>query len=102
MKGDVYLRFTNKRYITKGINSVVSLSLQFFMWQCIDKLDVPKDYLQVFNCTMYDGKQKITHIQEEPEYKKEYLFSTDAPIFIGKIFVIDNDAYTTMMLANEY
>ena len=61
-----------------------------------------KDYLQVFKCTMEDGKQKITHIQEEPEYKKEYLFSTDAPFFIGKIFVIDNDAYTTMMLADEY
>ena len=96
------MRFKNKRYITKGVNSVVSLPLQFFMWQCIDELNIPKDYLQVFNCTMYDGKQKITHIQEEPEYKKEYLFSTDAPFFIGKIFVIDNDAYTTMMLANEY
>lgn len=72
------------------------------MWQCIDELNIPKDYLQVFNCTMYDGKQKITHIHEEPEYQKGYLFNTDAPIFIGKIFVIDNDDYTTMMLANEY
>ena len=80
----------------------MSLSLQYFMWQCIDELDVPKDYLQVFKCTAYDGKQKLIHIQEEPEYQREYLFNTDAPIFIGKIYVIDNEVYSTMMLSEEY
>ena len=80
----------------------MSLSLQLFLWKCIGKLDVPKDYLQVFKCTMYDGKQKITHIQEVPEYHREYLFNTDAPIFIGKVYVIDNEVYSTMMLSEEY
>ena len=54
------------------------------MWQCIDELDVPKDYLQAFKCAMYDGKQKIKHIQEELEYQREYLFNTDTPVFVGK------------------
>lgn len=80
----------------------MSLSLQLFLWQCIDELDVPKDYLQVFKCTMYDGKQKIVHIQEVPEYRREYLFNTDAPIFIGKVYIIDNDVYSTMTLSEEY
>ena len=60
----------------------MSLLLQLFMWQRIDELNISKDYLQVFNCTMYDGKQKITHIQEVPEYKREYLLSTGTPFYL--------------------
>ena len=94
--------FENKRYITKGVSEKVSLLLQLFMWNAIDELDVPKDYLQIFKCSMSGTKQKIEHIQEEPEYKREYLFNTDAPIFIGKIFVIDDGSHSTMLLAEEY
>lgn len=94
--------FKNKRFITKGVSSEVNLLLQLFMWQCIDEIPPPKDYLQVFKLTLEDGKQKIIHTQEQPEYKQEYLLQTDAPIFIGKIFVIDDSAHSTMMLASEY
>ena len=80
----------------------MSLLLQLFMWSRIDELGISKDYLQVLNFTMYDGKQKITHIQEVPEYKREYLLNTGAPFFIGKIFVIDDGLYSTMMLSEEY
>ena len=80
----------------------MNLLIQLFMWHCIDELDEPKDYLQIFNCSMYDGLQKITHIQEQPEYKREYLLKTDVPIFIGKIFVIDDETHSTMLLASEY
>ena len=80
----------------------MSLLLQFFMWQLIDEMDISKDYLQVFHFTMYDGKQKITHIQEQPEYKREYLLNTGTPFYIGKIFVIDDGLYSTMMLSEEY
>ena len=80
------MKFKNKRYITRGVNERVPLLTQLFMWKCIDTLEIDKDYLQVFNCSVRDGKQKIIHIQEEPEYSKEYLFKTDAPLFVGKIF----------------
>ena len=50
--------FKNKKFITKGVESDVALLLQLFMWQCINKMNVPKDYLQVFDCTVEDGKQK--------------------------------------------
>ena len=96
------MSFENKRFVTKGVAEQVSPLLQIFMWRCIDDMPAPKDYLQVFELSTEGDKQRVIYIQEEPEYKKEYLFSTDAPFFIGKIFVIDNDAYTTMMLANEY
>lgn len=73
------------------------------MWQCIEDMPQPKDYLQVFECTLEGKKQKIIHSQEEPEYKREYLLNlTDTPIFIGKIFVIDDGEHSTMLLASEY
>ena len=93
--------FENKKYITKGVSENVSLLLQLFMWQCIDDLNIKKDYLQVFKCSLSGTKQKIEHIQEVPEYKKKYLLNADT-IFIGKIFVIDDDDHSTMLLAEEY
>ena len=65
------MSFENKKYITMGIDQYVNPLLQVFMWQCIEELDVPKDYLQVFNLSEHLGKQKIEHIQEEPCCKRE-------------------------------
>ena len=53
--------FKNEKYVTKGVNSEVSLLLQLFMWQCIEEMPPPKDYLQVFKFTLEAGKQKIIH-----------------------------------------
>ena len=94
--------FENQRYITRGVSERVSLPLQVFMWQCIEELDVPKDYLQVFELSAENGKQKIKHIQEEPEFKREYLLITDTPVLVSKIFVIDDGSHSTMLLAEEY
>ena len=94
--------FNNKRFITIGVSEKVNLFLQCFMWQCIDGLEVVKDYLQVFDFKEEDNKRIIVHSQEEPEYKKEYLFRADIPFFVGKIFVIDDETHSTMFLAEEY
>ena len=94
--------FNNKRYITKGIAENVEPLLQVFMWHCIDEMPFPKDYLQVFNLTVANGKAKITHTQEQPEYTREYLLNVDAPSFASKIFVIDDETHSTMLLASEY
>ena len=53
----------NKRYITKGVSEKVDILLQVFMWQCIENMNIPKDYLQVFKCSMLDSKLKIEHIR---------------------------------------
>lgn len=96
------MNFNNPRFITKGVSENVSFELQMFMWNCIDTMQSPKDYFQVFKCTENSGKQKITHIQEEPDYKKEYLINSDTPFYVGKIFVIDDESHSTMLLAEEY
>ena len=93
--------FNNARYVTRGIIDNVDLCLQLFIWGAINDLKIEKDYLQVFNCSSENGKQKIEHIQEEPEYNKEYLLDAGT-IFIGKIFVIDDGDHSTMLLAEEY
>ena len=93
--------FNSNRYITKGVQENISLELQFFMWNCIDNLSEPKDYLQVFNLSVVDSLQRIIHSTEEPEYKKEYLIPSDNPIS-EKIYVIDDGDYLTMLLAEEY
>ena len=93
--------FNSNRYITKGVQENISLELQFFMWDCIDNLSEPKDYLQVFNLSVVDSLQRIIHSTEEPEYKKEYLMPSDNPI-TEKIYVIDDGDHCTMLLAEEY
>ena len=95
--------FKNQKFITRGVDSNVSLLLQLFMWQCIEDMPQPKDYLQVFECTLEGKKQKIIHSQEEPDYKREYLLNlTDAPLFIEKIFVIDDGDHSTILYSHEY
>ena len=94
------MNFKNKRFITAGVDSKVSPLLQLFMWHCIDAMPPPKDYLQIFELSAENGKVRIKHIQEEPEYRQEYLI--DAPVLVGKIFVIDDETHSTMLLAEEY
>ena len=96
------MKFENRRFITKGVMENVPLHLQFFLWLCIEVMPLEKNYLRVFEFVKTDGKYKIIHTQEKPEYRKEYLMPEDAPYFIGKVFVIDDETHTTMLLANEY
>ena len=94
--------FNNQRYATRGVTTTVPLVLQIILWDLIDSMEVAeKDYLQVFRLSAESGKQKITHSQEEPDYCKEYLFPSEEPI-TAKIFVIEDETHTTMLLAEEY
>lgn len=91
-----------QRFITKGVMENIDPLLQIFMWDCIEKIPLQKDYLQVFELAKENEKLKITHSQEQPEYKKEYLLRTDAPFYVGKVFIIDDETHITMLLAEEY
>ena len=94
--------FNNPRYCTRGISNELPLMLQIILWGLIDSMEVAeKDYLQIFCLSAESGKQKITHTQEQPDYCKEYLFPSEEPI-TAKIFVIDDETHTTMLLAEEY
>lgn len=94
--------FNNQHFISRGIQENIPPILQIIMWELINQMSVDtKDYLQVFNLSCDNGRQKIKHSQEEPEYSKEYVFDTGMPI-AEKIFVIDDGTYSTMILAEEY
>ena len=93
--------FSSNRYMTKGIKEEIPLQIQIYLWGLIDNLPEPKDYLQVFQLSDFEGKQKIIHKQEVPEYSVEYLILCESPI-TKKIFVIDDETHCTMLLASEY
>ena len=75
--------FTNQPYLTKGVNERIPLLTQLFLWNLIE-----------------NGRQKIVHKQEQPEYRKEYLLDTKT--VTETVFVIDDGTHTTMLLGEEY
>lgn len=92
--------FKNARYATRGVMENVNPVLLLFLWQLVDAMPLPRDYLQVFKISKEGDQIKITHTQEIPAYRREYLL--DAPVFVGKIYAIDDSEQSTMLLANEY
>ena len=94
--------FSNPRYSTRGITETVPILTQIILWDCIDSMKVErKDYLQVFKLVANSNNQQVTHSQEEPAYERTFTFPTDEPI-TAKIFVIDDETHSTMLLAEEY
>ena len=93
--------FDNSRYLTCGVDSTIPLELQLFLWECVDRLPEPKDYLQVFELSPSGTMQSIVHISEAPEYRQVYLILSDAPI-TEKLYIIDDGDHSTMLLASEY
>ena len=93
--------FNNKHFVTCGIDEKIPPLLQVIMWELINQMPVDKDYLQVFSLSSNNGRQRIIHSQEIPEYKKEYVLNVGKPV-TEKIFVIDDQTHSTMLLAKEY
>ena len=93
--------FNNNRYLTCGIDSKIPLELQLFMWECVEHMPAPKDYLQVFELSPSGSMQSIVHSSEEPEYRKVYMIPSDIPI-TEKLYIIDDGDHSTMILASEY
>ena len=92
--------FNNQRYITRGIDAEIPFELQVFMWESISF--IPElDYLQIFKLEPFGMMQRITHEQEQPPFRREYLIPSDNPI-TQKVYIIDSDTYSTMLLAEEY
>lgn len=94
--------FPRKRCITQNVLREIPLSWTAFLWQCVDKLTIELDYLQIFELSESDGFQKIVHTQECPPYRKEYLFSPFFPMVTAKIYIINDETHATMLFAHEY
>ena len=86
--------FKNQRYATCGVNARIPLITQIMMWGMIDSL-------QAVEPDEENGMQRIVHEQEQPEYRKEYIIGVVEPVN-EKVYVIDSEEYSTMLLAEEY
>ena len=93
--------FDNQRFLTRGVDAEIPLELQLFLWSCIDRLPEERDYFQVFKLEALGEMQRISHTSEQPEYHMEYIIPTEKPI-TAKLYVIDSEEYSTMLLAEEY
>ena len=93
--------FDNNRYLTCGVDNTIPVELQLFLWKCVEKMPVPKDYLQVFELSASGTMQSIIHSAEEPAYSKQYLIPSNAPI-TEKLYIIDDGDHSTMLLSSEY
>ena len=96
--------FNKNRYVTAGICNTLPPWLVFLLWQAIDDITVPADYLQVFSVSYIEEPTPhitIVHSQEQPEYTAVYEVNTTEKIN-AKIFVIDDTTHSTMLLAEEY
>ena len=93
---------SKKRYLTRGIDAEIPFDVQLFMWQCVDAMPEPKDYLQVFRLTEQNGLQIIHHTTEQPEYEMTYILTTMTKAVTAKIYIIDDGDHCTMLLAEEY
>ena len=102
MKAMKEKKFENERFNTRGVEENLNPLLVMVLWELIDSMTIQQDYLQVFELSEEKGKQKIEHSQEEPEYRCEHLLNAGTSIFIGRVFVIDDETHSTMLLASEY
>ncbi len=92
--------FNGKRFVTSGIAEKVPLELQVIMWNMIDTMDEPKDYLQVFYLLEENGKQKIVHSQEQLNTRRSICLKQ--VLLVCKDFVIDDVTHSTMLFNYEY
>lgn len=93
-----------QRYLTRGVNEQIPIDLQLFCWKCYEEAKTTGnyDYLQVFELKpIGEDTQQIEHRQEVPEYKQIYYLNSINPIQ-EKIFIIDEEEYVMMLLAEEY
>lgn len=90
------------RYLTRGIDAEIPIDIQIFMWEAVDKMPEPKDYLQVFNLSVENGLQIIKHTSEQPKFDMTYILTTLTKAVTAKIYIIDDGDHCTMLLAEEY
>ena len=94
--------FQNPKYLTCGAQRTLPVWLVLLLWHLITRIpDEQRDYLQVFRLQKTTAGQHISHEQEQPPYSYEMDIPCDDAVN-AKIFVIDDQTHSTMLLAKEY
>ena len=95
-------RFQNKRLVTIGVCTEIPDILQVLMWKMVEELE-DVDYLQVFELMGTNEGVLIVHRQEVPPYENIIKVSCAAELgFRQKVYIIDDEIHSTMLLAEEY
>lgn len=90
------------RYLTRGVDAEIPIDIQIFMWEAVDNMPEPKDYLQVFNLSVENGLQVIKHTSEQPKFEMTYILTALTKAVTSKVYIIDDGDHCTMLLAEEY
>ena len=90
------------RYLTRGVDAEIPLDIQIFMWEAVDNMPEPKDYLQLFNLSVENGLQVIKHTSEQPKFDMTYILTALTKAVTAKVYIIDDGDHCTMLLASEY
>ena len=90
------------RYLTRGVDAEIPLDIQIFMWEAVDNMPEPKDWLQVFNLSVENGLQIIKHTSEQPKFDMTYNLTALTKAVTAKVYIIDDGDHCTMLLAEEY
>ena len=86
------------RYLTRGVDAEIPLYLQMFLWDAVDNMPEPKDYLQVFRLSEKNRLQIVHHTSEQPQFE---IAEAEKPV-TAKVYIIDDGEHCTMLLAEEY
>lgn len=95
-------RFQNKRLITLGVYEKIPEPLQLLLWLMVDE---PKeqDYLQIFDLQKTVDGVLICHSQEVLPYENVVKVQCEAEFgFKERVYIIDDETHSTMLLAEEY
>ena len=95
-------RFQNKRLITLGVYEKIPEPLQLLLWLMVDE---PKeqDYLQIFDLQKTVDGVLICHSQEVPPYENVVKVQCEAEFgFKERVYIIDDETHSTMLLPEEY
>lgn len=70
------------RYLTRSVDAEIPIALQVMMWQAVDQMPEPKDYLQVFRLSEENGLQIVHHTSEQPQFEMAYIVEAQKPVTV--------------------
>lgn len=95
-------RFQNQHFLTAGVCTRIPLLLQLIMWMLTDEMK-EADYLQIFELQKTPKGILIVHKQEVPPYEHTLLLRDFNMLKHNeKVYIIDDETHSTMLLAEEY
>ncbi len=94
--------FQNQHFLTAGVHTRIPLLLQLTMWLMTDEMN-EADYLQIFELQKTPEGTLIVHKQEVPPYEHALLLRNFNMLEHNeKVYIIDDETHSTMLLAEEY